>query len=273
MSEINKASKEIREMDEMAEMNSAIHSINPLSKLVVTIAYIFITVSFDKYQLSAISAMILYPALLFAISGISVKKCFYKMRFVLPLVLAVGIFNPFFDKSVAFTLGNITVTGGVISMITLMQKGIFCLSASFLLASTTSIDKICAALRMLHFPKFFVSLLLLTYRYIEVMVDEVSNMTTAYKLRAPGQKGIKFSAWGSFLGQLLLRSMDKAEEIYAGMMLRGYDGEFRYARKEKFRLVDAIYCVVWIALFVLFRFVDVAGIVGNVIALGGNLVR
>ena len=51
-------------------------------------------------------------------------------------------------------------------------------------------------------------------------------MIQAYSLRAPNQKGIHISAWGSFLGQLLLRSMDRAQELYYSMLLRGFRGEF-----------------------------------------------
>ena len=91
-------------------------------------------------------------------------------------------------------------------MITLMLKGVFALMASFLLIATTPMDSLCAALRKLHVPSLLVTLLLLTYRYVAVMLREVSVMTDAYHLRAPGQKGIHISAWGSFLGQLLLRS-------------------------------------------------------------------
>ena len=103
----------------------------------------------------------------------------------------------------------------MISMLTLMLKGVFCLMASFLLMATTPIDSLCAALRKLHVPGLLVTLLLLTYRYVGVMTEELAVMTDAYHLRAPGQKGIQVSAWGSFLGQLLLRSMDRAQELYA----------------------------------------------------------
>ena len=80
-------------------------------------------------------------------------------------------------------------------MLTLMMKGVFSLLASFLLIATTAIDSLCAALRRLHVPGILVTLLLLTYRYIGVMLEQVSVMTEAYRLRAPGQKGLHISAW------------------------------------------------------------------------------
>ena len=261
MNKMQKAIRELAEMDELAARSSPIHALHPLAKLIATIAYILVTLSFDKYDLGGLVPMILWPILLFQIS------CFYKLRIVLPLVMAVGLFNPFFDKTVVLRFGNLAITGGILSMLTLMLKGLFCLMASFLLMATTPIDNLCAALRQLHVPKMLVTLLLLTYRYVGVMTEELAVMTDAYHLRAPGQKGIHISAWGSFLGQLLLRSMDRAQELYSSMLLRGYHQHFHYADIKPFRKRDAIYMIVCIAAFLLLRTVKVAEL------LGGTIVR
>ena len=252
-------------MDELAAGSSPIHALHPLAKLITTVVYILVTLSFDKYDLGGLVPMVLWPILLFQISGIEVKSCFYKLRIVLPLVMAVGLFNPFFDKTVLLQLGGLPVSGGVISMLTLMLKGVFCLMASFLLMASTSIDSLCAALRKLHVPKLIVTLLLLTYRYVGMMTEELSVMTDAYHLRAPGQKGIHISAWGSFLGQLLLRSMDRAQELYSSMMLRGYRQEFYYADYRPFRSGDALYVLACGAAFLLLRTVRIAELLGSMI--------
>ena len=263
MNNMEKALFELGEMDALAAQDSPVHRRHPLSKLLVTIAYIAIVVSFDKYDLSGMIAMLLYPIALFQLSGIPVRTCFYKLRVVLPLVLAVGLFNPFFDRAPMVALGGVAISGGVISMLTLMLKGVLCLMASFLLIATTPIDALCAALRKLHVPSMLVTLLLLTYRYVGVMTRELAVMTDAYHLRAPGQKGIHHSAWGSFLGQLLLRSMDRAEELYSSMQLRGFRGEFFYADVKPFDWRDGLWLVGGIALPLLFRWVNVAQLLGG----------
>ena len=259
--------RELSEMDELAVRSSPVHALHPAAKLTVTIVYILITISFSKYDLGGLVPMVLWPVLLFQISGIEVRTCFYKLRIVLPLVMAVGLFNPVFDRTVILWIGSLGVSGGVISMLTLMLKGVFCLMASFLLMATTPIDSLCAALRRLHVPKLLVTLLLLTYRYVGVMTEELAVMTEAYHLRAPGQKGIHISAWGSFLGQLLLRSMDRAQELYSSMLLRGYRQEFRYADIRPFRARDALYMILCAAAFLLLRTVRIAEL------LGGRIVR
>ena len=263
MNKMEKALSELGTMDELSFQDSPIHRLHPLAKLLSTVAYIVTVMSYHKYDLSGLIPMLLWPVLLFQISGIPIRTCFHKLRIVLPLVMAVGLFNPFFDRTVLFRIGNMGISGGVISMLTLMLKGVMCLMASFLLVASTPFDRICAALRILHVPKMIVTLLLLTYRYVGVMTEELAVMTNAYRLRAPGQKGIHISAWGSFLGQLLLRSMDKAQELYSSMLLRGYDREFRYAAGSRFRLKDLLYLLGSAALFLLLRFVNGSALIGR----------
>ena len=263
MNKMDHSLRELREMDELAVRQSPIHALCPLAKLLTTIAYIIVVVSFGKYDLSGLMVMVLYPVLLFQINGIPVGTCFRKLRFVLPLVMAVGLFNPLFDRAPLLMLGHVAVSGGVVSMLTLMAKGIFCLMASFLLMATTPIDSLCAALRQLHVPGMLVTLLLLTYRYVGVMTEELSVMTDAYHLRAPGQRGIHHSAWGSFLGQLLLRSMDRAQELYGSMQLRGFRGEFHYARVNPCTPRDAVFFAVSVAAFLAVRWIPVARLLGS----------
>ncbi|MBQ9156851.1 MAG: cobalt ECF transporter T component CbiQ [Eubacterium sp.] len=262
---IDRSIDELREMDDLASARSPIHALNPGAKLLVTIVYIFTVASFNKYNLTGLIFMIFYPLLLFQISGIPIRLCFRKLRLILPLVCLVGLFNPIFDRVPVGVIGQITVTGGMISMITLMLKGILCLMASFLLVATSRIEAICQVLRKIHVPSILVTLLLLTYRYITLMAEEVSIMTQAYSLRAPGQKGIHYSAWGSFLGQLLLRSMDRAEELYSSMQLRGYHGEFYYAEGASWRGKDTIYVIIWIGFFIMARMVNLTQFVGGLI--------
>ena len=263
MDEITRAHGELREMDALAQGNSPVHRLHPLSKLLVTVFYIAIVVSFPKYDFSALAVMVLYPVVLFQAAGISIGLCFYRLRIVLPLVCAVGLVNPFLDHTPLLRLGSIMITGGWISMVTLMLKGVFSLMASFLLIATTSMDSLCAALRRLHVPGILVTLLLLTYRYIGLLLEQVSVMNDAYRLRAPGQKGLHISAWGSFLGQLLLRSMDRAEELYSSMVLRGFRGEYHYAQLEGVSGKDWLYVLLCAVLFAAARWINLPALLGS----------
>ena len=138
-------------------------------------------------------------------------------------------------------------------MLTLMLKGFYSVLSAYILIATTSIDDICYALRCLHVPRQIVIVIMLIYRYFGVMAAEADRITTAYKLRAPRQNGIHYKAWGTLVGQWLLRSMDRAEDVYESMLLRGFTGDFQ-VKKQKPVPADILYPALWCLIFLTVRF-------------------
>lgn len=270
MNKIGSAIYEIHQMDTLAARDQWINRVHPLVKLLVTVGYIAAVVSFQKYDVAGLAGMVIYPIAGFMLSELSLWDSIKRLRLVLPLICFLGILNPFFDKTYVLLFG-IKMSAGILSMITLILKGLFSVLASYLLIATTSIEKICYAFRLLHIPKPMATQFMLTYRYITVLLEEVGRITQAYSLRAPKQKGIHFKVWGSLTGQLLLRSMDRANSVYESMLLRGYNEDYGYMRKRiSVRPKDIVYLLFWAAIIVLFRIYPVILIIGN---LAGRIFR
>ena len=264
MNKISDAITEIYRINSENERGTIINKVHPLSKLLLTILYIVIVVSFDKYDLKGISSMIIYPLISMILYDISIRNCFKRLRPVFIIVCAVGIVNPFLDRRVVCDLFGITITSGLISMLTLMLKGSFAVMASYILIITTSIEKICYSLRLLHVPKIIVSVILFIYRYNVVLLRETEKLINAYELRAPREKGIRFEVWGSLAGMLLLRSMDRAEEVYESMTLRGYNGEYYIKNEESYLIYSILYFTIWTGVIFLFRFIPIFEAVGRI---------
>ena len=226
LSKLDNAINEISRIDALAKEDRFLRRVHPLIKLIITLAYIIATVSFSKYNISGLLLMGAYPIILFITADLSFKDALRRLRVVLPLVCLIGVFNPIFDREIVAKLFGVEVSGGVLSMISLMIKGVLTVLASYLLIATTPIEDICYALRKIHVPQIIVTEILLIYRYITVFLEEAKTVMDAYKLRAPGQKGIHISAWGSLIGQMLIRAMDRAGMVYESMKLRGFHGEF-----------------------------------------------
>lgn len=265
MSKTDHAIHQINQLNTLACRDQWVNRVHPLVKFVLTIVYIAVTVSFPKYDVIGLLGMMVYPLVLFLLSDLSFTECLHRLRIVFPVVCLIGVLNPLLDHNV-ITVGQTQISAGLLSMITLIIKGVFCVFASYLLIATTTIEKICYALRLLHVPKLMVNQFLLTYRYITLLLAEVSRITQAYSLRAPKQKGIHFKVWGSLVGQLLLRSIDRADAVYESMLLRGFCGEFQYVgEKRHIQAGDVIFLLVWLAVFALFRAYPVLFVVGNLL--------
>ena len=240
-------------IDREAGADGWMQAIHPVSKLLVTLVYLIVLLSFDKYALPGVLVMGTYLVVLFLLGNVSLRLMSRRIWILLLLVGLLGIANPLFDHHPMFVVGGFTVTGGMISMLTLILKGVFSISAAYLLVVTTKIDDICHALRCLHVPAVLVTVLMLVYRYLMVLLKETSRLRAAYSMRAPGQKGIHFRVWGSMVGQLLLRSIDRAEVIYGSMQLRGFQGEFNSHNNQRATRADYLYVLVWTVLFIVIR--------------------
>jgi len=252
MDSIEKKILELNRLQDIQQRSHWMNNLHPMGKLLISVIYIFLVTSIGKYDVVTLILMSVYLIFTFIIGELSVKEGIYRMRLILPLVLFVGIFNPFFDKS-SVMIAGFAVRGGIVSMATLIIKGIYTVFAVYALIATTSIDDVCYALRSIKVPRIIVIVIMLIYRYIDVMADEASRIYTAYRLRAPGQKGIEYRSWGTLVGQWLLRSMDKAQTVYESMLLRGFKGDF-VLKKKGIKRHDVIYPLFWVIVLLLIRF-------------------
>lgn len=242
----------MRLMDELAGKETSIHRLHPLIKLLTTLVYLTVVVSFGRYEITGLLPFVFYPVLIFGVGELPATPILKRLLLVGPFIIGIGILNPLFDQHTVL-MGGINISRGWVTFLSIFIKGGLTVTASILLIATTGMEKLAVALRMLKVPKIFVLQLLLTYRYISALIEEVSRMMRAYSLRAPGQKGIHRSAWGSFAGQLILRTFERAQRVYQSMNLRGFTGEYNTGDVAKVGFKDFAYLAAWSLFFVIAR--------------------
>lgn len=252
----------MRLLDDLAQKETGLHKLHPLVKLLTTMIYLIVVISFEKYDISSLLPFIFYPVLIFAFGELPVVPIIKRILIVGPLIIGIGILNPVFDRN-TIIVGGMVISRGWITFLSIFIKGGLTVTASILLIATTGMDRFAAALRMLKVPKIFVLQLLLTYRYISVLIEEVSKMQRAYSLRAPREKGVRLSVWGSFAGQLLLRTFDRAERVYQSMSLRGFTGEYNTGDIAKVTFKDFTYLGAWSLFFIIGRIYNIPMLIGS----------
>lgn len=264
MNKIDNAIKTVHHIDYQANYNGYLNKIHPLVKLLITIIYIILLTSIDKYNLVTTLAMCIYLILVSMIGDLSIKNALKSLKVVLLLLFILGIANPILDRTIIAYIGIVPITTGMISMFTLLLKGIFAILASYFLILTTSIEEICYALKMIHMPNILITVVMLIYRYIIVFLKEVQRIWVAYQMRASNQKGVHYKAWGSLIGSLMLRSIDRAQVVYESMELRGFDLDTFFIKKEKVNKKSWIYFGLMLVLIIILRFVPIFEIIGGV---------
>jgi len=248
-------------LDDLAKKDTWIHRVHPLIKLLTTVVYLVVVVSFDSYEIGSLLLFLFYPVLILSLAEIPATPILKRILLVEPFIIGIGILNPLFDQQVIM-VGGITMSRGWIVFLSLLIKSVLTVGATLLLVATTGMDRLAAALRMLRIPRLFVLQLLLTYRYISVLMEEVARTLRAYSLRAPAQKGIHRSAWGSLAGQLLIRTFDRAQRVYQAMCLRGFTGEYHTGGNTRIKVSDLVYLTGWVGFFLVARFYDIPGLIG-----------
>lgn len=268
MTKLGQTVKSIHTVDDADRKYIGKGAIAPISRFLVAVFFILAVISFNKYDLAGLAGMVIYILIQCIWYELSVREMVKRILPVLFLAIVLGIANPFLDReeylSIQFIFNkNLTITYGMLSMATLIIKVVFCVMATYILVIHTGIRQICYVLRMLHLPREIVLVLLLMHRYLIVLLKETERMQQAYKLRAPGQKGLHIRAWGSFVGLLLIRSIDRAGEVYESMKLRGFHGEIQVSGCVFDKKASITYVALWGICILAFRIFPVFQIVGS----------
>jgi len=264
MSNITDSIYKMRFLDETAEKRTPVHDLHPLAKLLVTIAYLITVVSYGKYDISKILPLVFYPVFIIFLAEIPVLPMIKRTLVAMPLVVGIGVFNPFFDREIITVIFGLPVSGGWTSFLSLLLKCGLTVLSVLLLVATTGMEKISFALRMLFVPRIFVLQLLLTYRFTSVLLEEAANIWNAYILRSPFARGISCKAWGPLLGQMLMRTFDRAQRVYQAMVLRGFNGEYNTGSARQLLLKDFLYFASWAAFFAIARYYNIPLFIGSI---------
>lgn len=257
---------DIRYMDTLASGDTSLHRLDPRAKLITTMIFVCTVVSLGKYEISKMVPFVIYPVALIISAELPVLYLAKKIMLVAPFALLVGIFNPFMDTQPLVQMGSVSISGGWISFCSIMLRFGLTVSAALILISLTGFNAVCLALEKLRFPGPFVIQLLFLYRYLFVLIEEASRMIRARSLRSFESRGMRFPVFATLLGQLLLRTLDRAQRIHLAMCCRGFDGHIRIHRAMTFGYREIRFMCFWSLLFVLARWYNLPVKLGSILA-------
>jgi cobalt/nickel transport system permease protein len=102
-------------------------------------------------------------------------------------------------------------------------KSNLCVFTMLLLTWTTPFQEILQVLRRLRLAPVMLTTLALMYRYLPVLAEESRHMQRARASRTfSGKRRVAWKNLAAILGQLFVRSADRAERIYLAMCARGW---------------------------------------------------
>lgn len=246
-----------------ASPDSHIADIDPRALIAVTVFYLVAMLSVPLTSAGMLIWFATYPIVTAPLAHVTYERVFLKSLYVLPLLIAIGVFNPFFDKTPAFTAMGITVSRGVVTFASIIIRGLLSVQALLLLIHVAGFNRLCDGLRGFHVPEALVTQLLMAYRYMGVLLTEALTMQRARAARAYGRSSYPPSMWAPFIGQLLLRSLERSRRIHAAMLARGFNGSLTVTNLSRWGVADTLYCLIWITVIGVMRIVDLSSLILN----------
>jgi len=238
-----------------ARMRSPLHTIDGRAKLLTTVVFLATMLSVPLGRLSELLLYALFPLAAAALGRLDYARICRQSLVVLPFAACVGLFNLFCDRTPVLRIGPVAVTGGWVSLLSLLLRGLLSVQALLVLVETTGCHGLCRSMQRLGLPALFTAQLLFVHRYLVVLTEEALALSRARDARSFGRKSYPLRTWGTLVAQLLLRTFERAERIDRSMRARGFTGRIPpdFGRRSSWSRRDTCYTLLWCTLFVLLR--------------------
>lgn len=162
------------------------------------------------------------------------RRAIPRLLFVLPVLIAVTIWLPFVPQGAseppALWLGLRVYPTGVHAAIGVALKVFAATGAAVLISATVPTDRLWASLAWMRVPPSLVTGLVVTFRSIHVLAEEVRRMRHGLVARGYRGRSVReIRSIGRLIGALFVRSHERQERVYSAMVARGFDGCVRPA--------------------------------------------
>lgn len=224
--------------------------------LAVTVVFLVAVLSIPVSEPQKLVWLAAYPILGAELTGVGFLRIFVKSLWIIPVVALVGMFNPILDTQTAFTVFGVGVSRGWVSFISIILRGLLSLQGVLLMVENTGFIDMFNAMRRLGCPQVLTTQMLLTYRYISVIMEEAIVMKRARAARGYGRKSYPPEMWARFVGQLLIVSVERAGNIHRAMKARGFNGTLPLGTPMRFTAANWRWLLGWSAFIAALRFID-----------------
>jgi cobalt/nickel transport system permease protein len=134
------------------------------------------------------------------------------------------------DAGPTWVLGRVALSqDGVVLAAVIVLKSLAAVTCILVVWATAPLDVNLKAAHALHLPGVVIHIVLLTYRYLFLLAEELGRLRIALRVRGYRNRATAHSyrTIGHVTGTLLVRSYERAERVGQAMRCRAFDGRFR----------------------------------------------
>lgn len=241
-------------LDRYSHLGSIIHNLDARTKVLAFLTLIVVTVLTPPQCWPVFLFHLILIGATLILSRIPVGYVLTRSLIIIPFILMTALFMPFLPTrhpAGGTNLGLGAITLGQSQLLVfwnLLIKGFIGVLAVILLSSTTPFPRLLEALKKFKVPEILTLLLGFIYRYFFVLLDEILTVKRAVDSR--GYKGRtiwQVKTLGRMLGQLFLRTFERGERVYLGMMARGFNGFPRTLTPSDLKKADYFFLLAFLS--------------------------
>jgi energy-coupling factor transporter transmembrane protein EcfT len=146
---------------------------------------------------------LLFPAVVCGCAGLSYVRLWMHSLVVVPFLFFFALMHPWPQS------------------LTLLLRGVIAVQTVYLFLCTTGVITLCREMQRLGLWGRLSLLLILSHRYLMLLLEEQLRMQQILASRGYGKRRYAASLWVRMAGSLLLRCVDRAERIRRAMWARG----------------------------------------------------
>jgi len=239
------------------------HRFDPRAKIIAFLFLIFSIVPLNDLKLVLIGFLV---SILFLIaSKLPFHFVIQHLKGVSLFIIPFLVIMPFTVKGdEIFSFYAIKVTyEGLRYGILVAVRAFSAVMLIFPMIATTRFETTIRALEKLKIPNILVQMLMFTYRYIFVFVDEFQRIWTAMESRGFKLRTTLYAlgTLGKAMGMLFVRSYERAERVYNAMRSRGYTGNPKTLVEFEIRTQDYLLSVFIIGFAVSLHIISFVGVI------------
>lgn len=219
---------------------SPLDRLDTRTRVIIAVALVLALVSLRSWTLLGMA--IFLGVLLTALAGVAARQMVRRLLHIEGFLLILFVALPLTTRLPPFIdIGPISLSQpGLERAVTLaLRITAAALVVLPLIFGLTPI-RLGHALGRLGLPPRLVQVFLFSIRYIELLRAEARRLNDAMRLRGfvPGTNLHTFKSYGHFIGQLLVRAIERAERVNEAMRCRGFAGRFPLVTLERFGAAD-----------------------------------
>lgn len=204
---------------------SSIHTLAPHLKLVGLFGFVCAVALTPRTAVFAFLIDAIAVAVVARKAHIPWRTLASRLTVVVPF-LTVAAFLPFISEGDRIDFLGLSVSAdGLWAAWNTAIKALLGATAGVILVATTPIPFILTGLSRLRIPALFVSIISFMFRYLDLVMDELTRMRRAMVARGHDPRWLwQARPIAASAGALFVRTFERGERVHDAMLARGFDG-------------------------------------------------